>query len=81
MKSNKEILKNLKYAKPAISIKDLQKRFEETEKYKEIARMYTVFGKKEDPINRKMKEFFGESTPKPQNPKTPFKLLQIESKL
>lgn len=58
MKCNKEILKNIKEAKPWVQINHLKKRFEETEKYKDIARMYTEYGKREDPVERKMNELY-----------------------
>jgi hypothetical protein len=45
MKWNREILKSIKEAKPSMTLNELKKRFDETERYKSIARMYTEYGK------------------------------------
>jgi len=66
MKSNKEILNNIQHVKPIVSILDLQKRFDKNEKYKDLARMYTENGKKEDPVEAKMRQFYNDESLSPK---------------
>ncbi|CAI2376535.1 unnamed protein product [Moneuplotes crassus] len=66
MKSNIDILKNIKNAKPALPIKDLQKRFLKNEKYKTIVSTYDEYGKKEDPVERYMHQVYYDVSPSPR---------------
>ncbi|CAI2375830.1 unnamed protein product [Moneuplotes crassus] len=66
MKSNVDILNNIRKAKPALSIKELQKRFHYTEKYKTIASSYDEYGKKEDPVERLMHQVYYDASSSPR---------------
>lgn len=58
LKNNEQMLQSIKKAKPSVSISDLKRRFDDTERYKSIASTYNINGKKEDPVELKMREFY-----------------------